>query len=182
MAAERRLNETAPAPAGTDAVALGRRQIITSTGAGWLALLGAGAAGTLALQRFLFPNVADNDDGEQAVGDLARFAEMPIGGVDERYMKQGFWVVRLGDRLVALSTECTHLGCALAWQADQRRFRCPCHGSGFTPEGVNLDGPAPRAMDRLRVTIRDGVVFVDGRRRFQYERGGWSHPESFIPL
>lgn len=37
---------------------------------------------------------------------------------------------------------CPHLGCALKWNAQERSWDCPCHGSRFSGEGKLLDGPA----------------------------------------
>lgn len=37
---------------------------------------------------------------------------------------------------------CPHLGCALKWNAQERTWDCPCHGSRFTADGKLLDNPA----------------------------------------
>ncbi len=37
---------------------------------------------------------------------------------------------------------CPHLGCALKWNAAERSWDCPCHGSRFTENGLLLNGPA----------------------------------------
>jgi len=37
---------------------------------------------------------------------------------------------------------CTHLGCALKWNKEQRSWDCPCHGSRFGEEGRLLENPA----------------------------------------
>lgn len=37
---------------------------------------------------------------------------------------------------------CPHLGCALQWNAQERSWDCPCHGSRFEKNGKLLDGPA----------------------------------------
>ena len=49
--------------------------------------------------------------------------------------------------LVAVSTRCTHLGCQLNWNAAERSWDCPCHGSRFNPEGRVLQGPAVRDLE-----------------------------------
>lgn len=37
---------------------------------------------------------------------------------------------------------CSHLGCALKWNAAEHSWDCPCHGSRFTEEGKLLNNPA----------------------------------------
>ncbi|HEX5908947.1 MAG TPA: FAD-dependent oxidoreductase [Thermoleophilaceae bacterium] len=51
-------------------------------------------------------------------------------------------------RLVAVSTRCTHLGCQVNWNAAERSWDCPCHGSRFAPDGAVLQGPAVHRLER----------------------------------
>lgn len=148
--------------------------------AAWITLTAVGVAWTLASVRFLFPNVLAEPPSQFRIGPMNQFEP---GAVEERF-KNAFqvWIVNLPDekRLVALSTVCTHLGCTPSWLENDQKFKCPCHGSGFYKNGINFEGPAPRPLERHAIYEQDGVVVVDKSKKFQFELGQWSDPQSFI--
>ena len=47
---------------------------------------------------------------------------------------------------------CPHLGCVVQWNADEKTFDCPCHGSRFSKEGVVINGPAVSNLDRIKIS------------------------------
>ncbi len=48
----------------------------------------------------------------------------------------------LGNFLLPIPRRCPHLGCALKWNAAERSWDCPCHGSRFDKFGTLLNDPA----------------------------------------
>ena len=44
--------------------------------------------------------------------------------------------------LTPTKRRCPHLGCALKWNAAERTWDCPCHGSRFEKNGDLIDNPA----------------------------------------
>jgi len=71
---------------------------------------------------------------------------------------------------LALSARCTHLGCALPWNKEEKKFICPCHASQFDITGNVLDSPAPRAMDIFKIDIVNKEILVDTGTRIPRNR------------
>jgi Rieske Fe-S protein len=66
-------------------------------------------------------------------------------------------LVQSGDRKLAvyrdddgelhvMSPVCTHLKCIVGWNAEDRTWDCPCHGSRFDALGKVIDGPATKDL------------------------------------
>jgi Rieske Fe-S protein len=70
---------------------------------------------------------------------------------------------RAADGVVAYTSICTHTGCDVDdWEPAQRLLACQCHFSQFDPRDAAkvVDGPAPRPLPALPLTIVDGVLVV----------------------
>lgn len=77
------------------------------------------------------------------------------------------WMVKSAEdgKVRAYSSVCPHLGCGIDFEAQSKRFVCPCHDSFFALDGRTLTGPSPRGMDELEVeTAENGELKVKYRR------------------
>ena len=116
--------------------------------------------------RSAFPRVLFQPPSTFKAGFVSDYA---VGEVSEKY-KQEFrvWIVREESGIYAVFAKCTHLGCTPRWQASENKFKCPCHGSGFFKTGLNFEGPAPRPLDRFKVSVgEDGQLVVDKSKVFK---------------
>ena len=151
----------------------------------WTAVWAYLAANFLMFLRFFFPRALFEPSTVHTIGYPTDFSL----GVDERF-KQAYrlWVVKEPDRLFVIFARCVHLGCTPDWKPNENKFKCPCHGSGYTPEGINFEGPAPRPMDRCHVDLdATGRIVVDSSHLYMWDRskGGrdeFNDPGAFIPL
>jgi cytochrome b6-f complex iron-sulfur subunit len=113
------------------------------------------------------PRSAPGDDAVVVAGPLERFDVNSVTA----FPRGKFYLARLENGgFLALSRECTHLGCTVPWDASDMRFVCPCHASSFDITGGVLSPPAPRALDIHPVRIENGIVKVDTSRRIRRRR------------
>ncbi len=83
----------------------------------------------------------------------------------EREVKLGScWVLEQDGVLQAFSTVCPHLGCAIDFDGEVNKFKCPCHRSSFGLGGEVEEGPSPRPLDTLEVEETDGLVAIRVQR------------------
>jgi len=69
--------------------------------------------------------------------------------------KEGVFLIKKGADFKALSARCTHLGCAINYDAVSQQFKCPCHGSLFAISGKWISGPARK--DLICIPVKKGA-------------------------
>jgi len=134
-----------------------RRSFLWKT---WLGLAAVAAAEALwVIVDLLRPRAAVADESSIVeAGPVDRFAPASVTA----FPQGKFYLVRLEDGgFLAVSRECTHLGCTVPWIEKEQRFVCPCHSSAFDIRGDVLNPPAPRALDLYEVRIENRVVKVN---------------------
>lgn len=89
-------------------------------------------------------------------------ANIPKVGADPVVDRDGkFWLINNEDGALAIYWKCVHLGCTVPWNATEKTFHCPCHGSIYDKHGVRIAGPAPRPLDIMKITVDGSAVKVD---------------------
>jgi Rieske Fe-S protein len=92
------------------------------------------------------------------------------------FSSRGFYLFRTNEGgLLALSLQCTHLGCKINYNKRNHQLECPCHASAFNQKGEVLSPPATRALDYFPVKVDGQKVMVDlaqplRRKRFEQEQ------------
>ena len=140
-----------------------RRRIV------WATIAGSLTTFFLMFLRFFLPRSILEPSSTFRIGSPNDYAL----GVDTKWQQQyRIWVTRTSDRLFVIYARCTHLGCTPDWKASENKFKCPCHGSGYDSEGINFEGPAPRPMDRAKVSLdAEGQVVVDVGTLYEWPKG-----------
>lgn len=68
-----------------------------------------------------------------------------------------------GERFVAYSQKCTHLSCAVYYQADHQRLFCPCHDGVFNLfTGDPEAGPPQRRLPRITLRRDGDLLYATG--------------------
>ncbi len=148
------------------------RSLVTS-----LSVFGAEFGGaTLA---FLWPNLKGGFGSAISAGPIAdlkaeiastnapayngagRFYVVPYNGAPTEDVDYGLLGVE-AQGIMPLYQRCVHLGCRVPFCGSSKWFECPCHGSKYNEAGEYKLGPAPRGMDRFKMTVDEGGnVVVD---------------------
>jgi len=140
--------------AGSDAEPISRRKLL-----GWITGVGlVGSAGLSAISNFVFikPRATYGAPQRFSIGKPDGFPP----GTRVTLENRRICVIREGDRLAAVSTTCTHLGCIVG--LSDTGFACPCHGSRFDTDGKVTGGPAPRALPWYKLSLApNGELEVD---------------------
>ncbi len=145
----------------------GRRRFL-----GWFtgAAIAVWAASTAALTGlFLKPRVTYGPPTRVPIGRPDAFAT----GNQVVFPEAKMVVRRVGNRLAAISTVCTHLGCTV--NPSDTGFDCPCHGSTYDDRGQVTGGPAPKGLAWYRINqMPSGELVVDKHDEVE--------PDTFLEL
>lgn len=125
----------------------------------WLSSLGLfGSALVSVVSNFVFikPRATYGEPSRFSIGKPEDYPSGTRIALDVRRI----CIVREDDKIAAVSTTCTHLGCIVG--LSETGFACPCHGSRFDQDGNVTGGPAPKPLPWFKVSVApNGDLEVD---------------------
>jgi cytochrome b6-f complex iron-sulfur subunit len=124
-----------------------------------LGALGIAGLGSVAVTyQFFSPNVLFEPSTTFRAGNPDLYPMHSVTFLQE----QQVYIVRMSEGFYAVSAVCTHLGCITQWKPEADMIACPCHGSKFKPDGIKIEGPAPRPLPHFAISLTaDGELLVD---------------------
>lgn len=145
-----------------------RRNFVKWAGASWLVSVLPIAIAACSGQKEKSPaspdpalNLSKRADGFIAVGTITALDQ--TGFLKTKIEGKSAIVIRdpvHKNTLRALSQTCTHAGCLVDWNADEKQLECPCHDSHFAVDGRVLQGPAEKALPTYAAKLENNTVLL----------------------
>jgi cytochrome b6-f complex iron-sulfur subunit len=136
-----------------------RRDFINWVGLGWIA-----SSLPVAIAACSPPNTTSTTSGSSDWQTVGTVAELDKNGQLLLNDSPASSVLVVGtsksENLIAVNPTCTHQGCTVAWQAENQKFVCPCHGAEYGVDGTVQKEPATKPLKTYAAKIEGSSVVV----------------------
>ncbi|HOZ97176.1 MAG TPA: Rieske (2Fe-2S) protein [Niabella sp.] len=108
--------------------------------------------------------LADDKTNYEKQG-ICTIQDIPVGGT-KSFVMEGesipYILIHTEEgEFYAYEQKCTHLSCAVYYKPGTKKIECPCHNGWFDVKtGEVLQGPPPRPLKKLIVSIENEEIFV----------------------
>lgn len=92
--------------------------------------------------------------------DLAQATNLKSSGAWVLIESARMLVVNTGSGFSALTSVCTHAGCATQWSLSGGEFECGCHQSRFTTSGAVVQGPANQPLASFQNSLSGDILTI----------------------
>lgn len=139
---------------------MNRRDLIRNIAAGSVTLFVAPAVLSSCGKDDPDPDPNPNPDPDVLTIDLNDAKYSNLGAAGGSYIEANIIIFNTGDGFLALSSVCTHQGCAVSYSHSNGNLPCPCHGSIFSTTGSVLEGPADSPLEKYDVSQEGDILTI----------------------
>lgn len=139
---------------------MNRRDLIKNIAAGSVTLFVAPAVLSSCGKDDPDPDPNPDPDPDELIIDLNDSKYDSLGAAGGFYIAEQVIVINTGDGFIALSSVCTHEGCAVSYNHGNGNLPCPCHGSVFSTTGSVLEGPAGSPLKKYDVAMEGDILTI----------------------
>ena len=135
-----------------------RRNFLTQVLAGWITMLALPVA-YVVLKYLVPPKLRESIMNSIFAGKMS---DIPVNGYKiVRFNKKPVILIHTDTgEIKAFSAVCTHLGCIVDFEPENKRFHCNCHDSLYDLDGKNYSGPAKLPLAPFKVEIKDNDISI----------------------
>lgn len=140
-----------------------RRSALVTLGAGVVAA-GYAAAVAYPVYRYLgTPVTRAHAQGEVAMVSLPQ-KTLPGAGSATMFLfgsRPTMLIHHTEGQFTAFDAVCTHLGCTVRFEPENKRIFCACHGGVYDMNtGAVVSGPPPKGLLVYKTEVKDGSIIV----------------------
>lgn len=139
------------------------RRTLLKTGVGLMGSCYAAAVGYPVYRYLATPSVRARAQGQVTVVSIPE-KDLPGAGSATMFLfgsRPSLLIHYEDGHYASFDAVCTHMGCTVRFEPQNKRIFCPCHGGTYDMNtGEVVAGPPPRALKIYRVEVEGGNVVV----------------------